>query len=68
MRLLGTAGSHLQLEAVDALILEEFRAALGIESPPTIERKSGPAPYASRRRTGPVVLIDARRLACALQS
>jgi FAD dependent oxidoreductase TIGR03364 len=41
-------------EAVDALILEEFRAALGIEPPPTIERWSGTYASAADRP----VLID----------
>lgn len=40
-------------EEVDALILDEFRAALGIEPPPTIERWIGT--YASADRS---VLID----------
>ena len=42
-------------EEVDALILDEFRAALGIEPPPTIERWIGT--YASA--TDRPVLIDA---------
>jgi FAD dependent oxidoreductase TIGR03364 len=42
-------------EAVDALILEEFRAALGIEPPPTVARWTGT--YASARDRP--VLIDA---------
>ena len=42
-------------EEVDALILDEFRAALGIEPPPTIERWVGT--YASA--TDRPVLIDA---------
>ena len=42
------------LEEIDALILEEFRAALGIEPPPAIERWIGT--YASAARP---VLIDA---------
>jgi hypothetical protein len=42
-------------EEVDALILEEFSAALGIEPPPTIERWIGT--YASA--TDRPVLIDA---------
>lgn len=42
-------------EAVDALILEEFRAALGMAPPPTLERWSGT--YASA--TDRAVLIDA---------
>ena len=42
-------------EAVDALILEEFRAALGIAPPPTLERWTGTYASASDRP----VLIDA---------
>jgi FAD dependent oxidoreductase TIGR03364 len=42
-------------DAVDALILEEFRAALGIDPPPTIERWSGTYASAADRP----VLIDA---------
>ena len=42
-------------EAVDALILDEFRAALGIEPPPAIERWSGTYASAADRP----VLIDA---------
>lgn len=42
-------------ESVDALILDEFRAALGIEPPPTIERWVGTYASASDRP----VLIDA---------
>jgi len=42
-------------EAVDALILEEFRSALGIEPPPTIERWTGTYASAADRP----VLIDA---------
>lgn len=42
------------LEEVDALILDEFRAALGIEPPPIVERWTGT--YASA--TGRSVLID----------
>jgi hypothetical protein len=42
-------------EAVDALILEEFRAALGIDPPPTIERWTGTYASAADRP----VLIDA---------
>jgi FAD dependent oxidoreductase TIGR03364 len=42
-------------EAVDALILDEFRAALGIEPPSTIERWTGTYASASDRP----VLIDA---------
>jgi len=42
-------------QAVDALILEEFRLALGIEPPPTIERWIGTYASAADRP----VLIDA---------
>jgi FAD dependent oxidoreductase TIGR03364 len=42
-------------EEVDALILEEFRSALGIEPPPTIERWTGTYASAADRP----VLIDA---------
>jgi D-hydroxyproline dehydrogenase subunit beta len=42
-------------EAVDALILEEFRSALGIDPPPTIERWTGTYASAADRP----VLIDA---------
>jgi D-hydroxyproline dehydrogenase subunit beta len=42
-------------EEVDALILDEFRAALGIEPPPTIERWAGTIAFAPDRS----VLIDA---------
>jgi FAD dependent oxidoreductase TIGR03364 len=42
-------------EHIDALILEEFRAALGIEPPPTLERWSGTYASASDRQ----VLIGA---------
>lgn len=42
-------------EQIDALILDEFRAALGIEPPPTIERWIGTYASASDRS----VLIDA---------
>ncbi len=51
-------------EEVDALILEEFRSALGIDPPPTIERWTGTyasaadGPYSSTRRN----------LTCALPS
>jgi hypothetical protein len=41
--------------AVDALILEEFRAALGLEPPPVLERWTGT--YASSGEPG--VLVDA---------
>src|SRR5258708_12393795 len=41
-------------EAVDALILEEFRTALGIDPPPTIERWTGTYASAAARP----VLID----------
>jgi glycine/D-amino acid oxidase-like deaminating enzyme len=43
------------LEAVDALILEEFREALGIDPPPSLERWTGTYASASDRP----VLIDA---------
>jgi len=43
------------LEAVDALILDEFRAALGIDPPPAIERWTGTYASAAERS----VLIDA---------
>jgi FAD dependent oxidoreductase TIGR03364 len=42
-------------EAVDALILDEFRAALGLAPPPVIERWVGTYAYASDR----AVVIDA---------
>jgi D-hydroxyproline dehydrogenase subunit beta len=42
-------------EAVDALILEEFRSALGIDPPPTIERWTGTYASAADRP----ILIDA---------
>src|SRR6202790_2545406 len=42
-------------EAIDALILDEFRSALGIEPPPTIERWIGTYASAADRP----VLIDA---------
>jgi D-hydroxyproline dehydrogenase subunit beta len=42
-------------EAVDRLILDEFRAALGIEPPPVVERWTGTYAYAPDRP----VLIDA---------
>jgi D-hydroxyproline dehydrogenase subunit beta len=43
------------LDAVDALILDEFRAALGIEAPPILERWTGTYASASARP----VLIEA---------
>jgi D-hydroxyproline dehydrogenase subunit beta len=45
----------LSYESVDALILDEFRAALGIEPPPTLERWIGTYASAADRP----VLIDA---------
>jgi FAD dependent oxidoreductase TIGR03364 len=42
-------------QAIDALILDEFRSALGIEPPPTIERWIGTYAFAADRP----VLIDA---------
>lgn len=49
-------------EAIDALILEEFRASLGIEPPPTIERWVGTYASAADRP----VLIDAPEAAIRL--